>query len=290
MSSSFTDSLRLEKQGIGENENTWGTKLNSLIDQVDAAIAGQVSITFGTTAGDVTLSEANGVDDDARHMVLILTGAPTSVVNLNLPTSPQLYFVRNKFTNTASVKMTPGGGGNTLKIPSDFVGAVISDGNRAYEAARSWDVGSVSSALREDITSLRAHVSKIDVELANSVARLDQGNNFQGNTIKGYKASVKTSSGPHTFTSSDSGRTFVYTNSTSINQVLPVNMPLGWTITMVRLGTAAVVVSGAGVSASIVNTSAHTGLNNYGAGAAVQVIKQEGSDSHAWYFFQGATE
>ena len=50
MASTFTGSLGLEKQGDGENANTWGLRLNeSVIDLVDEAVAGftVVALTSG---------------------------------------------------------------------------------------------------------------------------------------------------------------------------------------------------------------------------------------------------
>ena len=45
MASSYSSRIRLEKQGTGENANTWGARLNSnMIDLVDAAIAGVTAV------------------------------------------------------------------------------------------------------------------------------------------------------------------------------------------------------------------------------------------------------
>ena len=43
MASTFTSRIRLEKQGDGENPNSWGLILNqNVIDMVDEAVAGMV--------------------------------------------------------------------------------------------------------------------------------------------------------------------------------------------------------------------------------------------------------
>ena len=44
MASTFTAKLRLEKQGQGENANSWGTLLNTLLDLVDVAIAVSIEV------------------------------------------------------------------------------------------------------------------------------------------------------------------------------------------------------------------------------------------------------
>ena len=40
MASTYTTRLRLEKQGTGENANTWGDKTNDTFDLLDEAIYG----------------------------------------------------------------------------------------------------------------------------------------------------------------------------------------------------------------------------------------------------------
>ena len=51
MASTFTTNIRLEKQGDGENPNSWGTILNSnVIDLLDQAVAAyQIVSVSGTT-------------------------------------------------------------------------------------------------------------------------------------------------------------------------------------------------------------------------------------------------
>lgn len=288
MASTYTSALRFEKQGIGENENTWGNILNTQIDLFADAIAGVASIAFGTTAGDITLGTANGQSDEARNAVLVLTGSPASGVGINLANSPKVYAVQNKIQTAVSLRFKGGGGGTALKIPSDFVGWIQTDGTNVRELSRQQDIGAVSAALRDDIVSLRADVSNINAELGASIARTDGDNDFGGNILTGYRASVESTTGPFTLTSLQTGRVIWLENTTSMNINLPSNMPKGWNATLIQAG--ATVALSVMTSASLVNTSGHTGLNNKFSGAALLVTKQEGANSHAWYFWQGATE
>jgi len=289
MSSSFSGKLRLEKQGIGENQNTWGTKLNATIDQIDDAIAGFVSIDM-TSGGNVTPSKSNGVADESRMATLILTGTPTSNVGLDLPNTGKNYIIRNKITNSTSIRLqVEGDAGNELKIPSDFVGQIHSDGVNIYEVGRQQDLSEVSVALRDDITSIRDELSVVSHALAGSVARTDADNDFDGNVITNFLTSVESSTGGMTFVSSDSGKVFVLENAASINLTLNKALPVGWNATLVALTSNTVNIH-APTSCSMVNTSAHTALNNYGSAAALLVVKQEGANSHAWYLFQGETQ
>ena len=79
--STFTTRIRLEKQGEGENPNSWGRVLNqNVIDLVDDAVAAYTTITVSSV--DVTLTNSDGVSDQARSAFLELKGALTDDVNL----------------------------------------------------------------------------------------------------------------------------------------------------------------------------------------------------------------
>lgn len=120
MPSTWTASLRFEKQGIGENLNTWGVRLNSALDRLDKAIAGGVVIPM--TGGTYTLSTANGLDDEARSAILLLTGTGGTLI---LPSASKLYTIRNAGSGDATV--TTGAGTTVVVRPGDMV-SVMCDG------------------------------------------------------------------------------------------------------------------------------------------------------------------
>jgi hypothetical protein len=290
MADTFSENLRLRKQEVGQNDNTWGTLLNQTIENLDEAIAGVVSIDYSVSSGDITPSESEGVTDESRHAVLVLKGAPTSNVGLNLPAKSKVYVIRNKITNTASIRLqVTGDAGNEVKIPSDFIGTVYSDGTNVFEVNRQMNDQETV------VTSLEERVSAVSAAIAASVARRDADNDFQGNKLEHYRTSVVEVSGDYTPTSADSGRTLVFYKSgadASANQKLNIekNLPLGFNLTLIHANTSGIVTVSAGGSVSLVNTSGHAGLNNYGSGAAIFVMRQEGANSHAWVFFQGETQ
>lgn len=94
MPSSYTPLLRLELQAAGEKTNTWGaianTNFGSLLEK---CVAGAVSI--DVTSGDVTLTALNGVDDQARCMILLVTGTPGVLRKITAPASSKTYVVVN---------------------------------------------------------------------------------------------------------------------------------------------------------------------------------------------------
>ena len=55
MASSASDLLKLELQATGENDGTWGTKLNTLLGRLEESVAAVTNI--AVTASDYTLDD-----------------------------------------------------------------------------------------------------------------------------------------------------------------------------------------------------------------------------------------
>jgi len=110
MASTYTTRLRLEKQGTGENANTWGDKTNDTFDLLDESIYGYAAKSVAGSS-DVTLSNSNATSDESRQSVLEFTGTLTGNINVLLPTVESRYIVYN---NTAgSYTLTVATTGNT---------------------------------------------------------------------------------------------------------------------------------------------------------------------------------
>ena len=64
MASSYSSRIKLEKQGSGENANTWGDRLNTnMIDLVDAAVAGVTAVDVDGQGGSGGFKlDGGGVD------------------------------------------------------------------------------------------------------------------------------------------------------------------------------------------------------------------------------------
>lgn len=92
MSSTYTDSNRLTKQGQGENSNTWGTILNTVLDLVDELSDGIQEV--NVSAGNVTLTTNDGSSDQARNRVLKITGQPGAARSVIIPDVEKYYLVR----------------------------------------------------------------------------------------------------------------------------------------------------------------------------------------------------
>jgi len=112
----YTSSLRLVQPSTGEYSGTWGTQVNTgLTALVDTSIAGAATITM--TAADYTLSTANGATDEARAMVLNLTGTPGAARNVICPAVSKIYVVYNNTTGgfAQTVKTSAGAG---ISVPN----------------------------------------------------------------------------------------------------------------------------------------------------------------------------
>lgn len=121
MPSTYSTRLRIELPGIGEQNNTWGTTLNTdLGTLIEEAIAGVAAVTM--TDADYTLVASNGSSDEARRAALQISGALTAARNVICPTQQKLYLVYNN---------TSGGFSITLKTAAGS-GISISNGKKRF--------------------------------------------------------------------------------------------------------------------------------------------------------------
>ena len=85
MASTYSDRLKLELQGTGENAGTWGDKTNNNLTVLDAFGAGYLSKSVAGSS-DVTLTTANASDTaEASNKVIELTGALGASIKVFIP-------------------------------------------------------------------------------------------------------------------------------------------------------------------------------------------------------------
>jgi hypothetical protein len=132
MVSSYTDNLRLTLQGTGDNPNTWGEILNTVITLVGEAIAGVEDVTI-TGSSDVTLTTTNGTPDQARNATLVLKGTLGANINLILPAVEKQYFIRGAWSGAYTVTAKISGSSTSLVINSGDKKVVYTDGVDIFE-------------------------------------------------------------------------------------------------------------------------------------------------------------
>jgi len=132
MASTFSPSLRIELIGDGDQSGIWGqTTNNNLGALIEQAIAGVVTISMSDA--NYTMTNFNGVSDESRNQVLVLTGALTATRNLIAPLVEKTYLVRNTTTGSQSVQII-GSSGLGVIIPNGIAAYVYCDGTNFYNA------------------------------------------------------------------------------------------------------------------------------------------------------------
>ena len=130
MPSTYSTSLKLELIGNGEQAGAWGTTTNNNLGTLlEQAITGVLPLTI---YGDTTLTNYNGLSDQARNAVLFLTGNLTSSCNVIAPSGQQkVYIVRNFTGATVNIKTTSG---NAVSLTNAASAVVFTDGTDFYSA------------------------------------------------------------------------------------------------------------------------------------------------------------
>lgn len=150
---SYSNLLRLTLQDVGENPDVWGTVLNTgVFEMLEDAISGMA--TFSVTSGDVTLTTVNGATDQARCMILVVTGAPGVARNIIVPNLTKTYFVNNTTTGgfTITIKTAAGSG---FALPANKPTWVYCDGTNV--------LGSNHAATADSATNVTTTVGGIAI-------------------------------------------------------------------------------------------------------------------------------
>jgi hypothetical protein len=126
MASTYSPSLKLTLMGDGDQSGLWGqttnTNLGTLVEQ---AVTGTVSITMSDA--NYTLTSFNGVSDEARNAVLVVTGTNNAVRDLIPPVAEKLYTVVNNTTGGFAIRVI-GSSGTGVNIPNGATCLVYCDG------------------------------------------------------------------------------------------------------------------------------------------------------------------
>jgi hypothetical protein len=132
MASTYSPSLRLELIGDGDQSGIWGqTTNNNLGYLLEQSVAGVIAITM--TDANYTLSNFNGVVDEARNQVLVMSGALTATRNVIAPLVEKTYIVKNSTSGSQSIQII-GSSGLGVTIPNGITALVYCDGTNFYNA------------------------------------------------------------------------------------------------------------------------------------------------------------
>ena len=108
MASTYSDLLKIELIGDGEQSGSWGTTTNNNLKQsVEHSIAGVLSIAI---TGDVTLTTGDGpqaqADNQARQACIIFTGS--AVATVTVPATQKIYHIYNNSSAIITLRISGG--------------------------------------------------------------------------------------------------------------------------------------------------------------------------------------
>jgi len=132
MASTYTTNLKIQEIGNGEQAGTWGSTTNTNWTLIEQAVAGVQTITMANA--NYTLSNLNGVLDEARNMVLNVVGTNSGIYQVIIPTNQtKTYIVSNQTTGGYAITIGISGG-SIISIPNGTTAQVYTDGTNTYSS------------------------------------------------------------------------------------------------------------------------------------------------------------
>lgn len=134
MASTYSTSLKIQLMGNGEDSGTWGSITNTNWNLMEQAVAGVQTITMSNA--NYTLSDLNGVSDEARNMVLVVTGTNSAIYQVIAPLAPKFYVITNSTVGGYAITIG-GSSGAVITVPSGTTVQVYCDGTNFFSAQTS---------------------------------------------------------------------------------------------------------------------------------------------------------
>lgn len=135
MASTYTTNLKIQEIGNGEQVGTWGTTTNTNWELIEQAVAGVATITMANA--DYTLTNLNGVSDEARNMMLVVTGTNSGIKKIIAPQNQtKMYIVSNQTTGGYAITIGAPTG-SYVTVPNGTTAQVYTDGTNFYSAQTS---------------------------------------------------------------------------------------------------------------------------------------------------------
>lgn len=136
MTTTYSPDLRIALIGLGDQDGTWGTTTNTNLGTlIEQAIAG-VSSTISISSTNQALTASNGIADEARNAVLVMSSV--SAANVYVPPCDKVYIAKNAgaynitmYCSTVLGNTTAAGTGIT--IPAGKTVLIYSDATNILE-------------------------------------------------------------------------------------------------------------------------------------------------------------
>jgi hypothetical protein len=141
MASTYSPSLKITLMGDGDQSGLWGqttnTNLGTLIEQ---AITGVTSIVMSDA--NYTLTNFDGVSNEARNAVLVVSGSNNAVRDVIPPVVKKVYIVANSTGGGFAIRVI-GASGTGVSIPNGTTQVVYCDGVNFVAASGAFANGAV---------------------------------------------------------------------------------------------------------------------------------------------------
>jgi hypothetical protein len=129
MASTYTTSLKIQQIGTGDQSGTWGNTTNTNWALIEQAVAGVQSITMSNA--NYTMTNLNGISDEARNMILIVGGTNSGIYQVIAPLVPKLYVITNNTSGGYAITIGASTG-STVTIPNGVTAQVYCDGSTGF--------------------------------------------------------------------------------------------------------------------------------------------------------------
>lgn len=135
MANTFTTQLQLIKPTPADplSQNTWGSLLDTDMDLLDSAVAGELSLSVAGNT-NVTLTTSQGAADQERNQHFVFSGALTGDVIVLFPSGRTKQFSADNATSGAfalKIGVSNGSGaalGTTVTVPQGLSMSLVSNG------------------------------------------------------------------------------------------------------------------------------------------------------------------
>ena len=289
MPSTYSPSLRIELIGAGEQSGTWGTTTNNNLGTLlEQSVAGVQAITM--VDANYTLTNYNGVTDEARKAVLVVGGTNGAIRDIIAPLVTKVYTIKNNTVGGFAINIRAATG-TSISIPNGGTSSVYCDGTNfnlaltqtTIAAGDGISVATVGSAVT--ITNTSNFVSGTRIPFAQAAAptgwtqdttdnatnRMLRVVNTTGNGVGGSESPILNNTVPshtHTFTGTalaahthtDSGHSHSITTYNVLTQGGPNATPIWYSTAAGTTGTGY-----AAISSNSAGTPAGTNATNTGA-------------------------
>jgi len=174
MATQYTSLLGLALPVTGELSGSWGDVVNdSITSLLDSAISGTTTL---SADADVTLTDTDGVANQARQAILLWTATGTTTRNITAPAQSKAYFVVNKTGGTQSIVIRGVGPTTGVTVLAGTQALVVWNGVDFVEVA-SGNVDGPSSSTDNAVARFDGTTGKL---IQNSAVTIDDSNNVSG--------------------------------------------------------------------------------------------------------------